>query len=209
MRCGRASGTGAFQEFRDNRARPRVGCGARFRRTVPLGAPASSPARAKRARGRCESRRFHGEQATGGRAAARRRAVIDDADEDAGGPGEIGGAGFGHAHASRIALSGFRETPRADGPRGYPDRLPIKARSRPLRERTMVRPSRRRWRRRSRPRQSAPRPKSRRGLAALPEGTIPSSSADDRCRRYGGRGRLRPRGAPGLPDGKAHAFVPA
>ena len=92
------------------------------RRPVPLGAPASSPARAKRARGHCESRRARGEPATDGcangngsaRAAAGRRAVIDDAGEDAGGPREIGGAGSGHAHASRIAPSGFRERPRAE-----------------------------------------------------------------------------------------------
>ena len=68
---------------------------------------------------------------------AGRRAVIDDAGEDAGGPREIGGAGSGHAYILRIAPSGFRERPRAeapltggaacaDGPRGHPAASPSK-----------------------------------------------------------------------------------
>ena len=160
-RCGWASGTGRFGSS-----------GITGRGCAPARRP--DPGLRVRACGICGMR---GGRASGTGAVrefrdnrAGPRAVIDDAGEDAGGPREIGGAGSGHAHASRIAPTGFRKRPRAEAllagavghrrARGYPDRLPIKARSRPVRERTMVRPARRRWRRRLRPRQGAPRPKT-------------------------------------------------
>ena len=117
--CGtrgeRASGMGAVRAFRDNRAGRRAGAvpgsGMRFpwERRRPRRPARSALAAVAKAGASTESRRPTG---------ARRRAVIDDAGEDAGGPGEIGGAGSGHAHASRIAPSGFRETPRTDGSPG-------------------------------------------------------------------------------------------
>ena len=107
---------------------------ARLRRPVPPGAPASSPARAKRARGRCEGRRPTGARPRGGAPSstmpARTPAV----------PGRSVGRDRAMSTPRELRLrgSGRRHAPTA--PRGHPDRLPIKARPRPLRERAMVRP---------------------------------------------------------------------
>ena len=137
-RCGRASGTWAVRAFRDNRARTLAaaacGSGARFprERRRPRRPARSALAAVAKAGASTESRRPTGARPRGGAPSstmpARTPAV----------PGRS--AGRGSAMRTPLAPSGFRETPRAGRPRGHPDRLPIKARSRPLRERTMVRP---------------------------------------------------------------------
>ena len=152
-RGGRDTRAPGIGEFRDNRARPRAGAS-------PGSGIADSHLRNLRDAGRLHvalrarraGRPHTQEESSGttGRGGApsstmpvRTPAV----------PGRSVGRDSGHAHASRIAPSGFRERPRAeaptagaaawaDGPGGHPDRLLIKARSKPLRERTMVRPRR-------------------------------------------------------------------